>query len=122
MRVEEYARMGSSKSPECGDKCTIHYYSDAEPAQVVKVSKTGKTIWIRKNVVTVQESSKGEMGHQDWDIHENEFEKYGGKLAEKPDNYSYFRVTLRKDGSWRTSKSNLYIALGQWHKHYDWEF
>lgn len=123
--------------PTNGMPCTIHYYSDAEPAQVVKISKSGKTAWIRKNIVTVDPNSEGGMGHQDWVIHKDEFVKVGQEfdkktgmyieyeepqLAKKPDGFTFFKITKRKDGSWRTTGSDLYISLNQWHKYYDWSF
>lgn len=133
MRVEEFFGMGSRETPKVGDKCTIHFYSDSHACQVVKVSPSGKTMWIRKNVVTVDPSSTREMGHQDWIIHENEFEKvlqnfktlkeYGKPtLADEPDNFSFFKVTKRKNGNWRTCGSDNYVSLGLWHEYYDWSF
>lgn len=46
MRCEEFLKTGK-KVPAVGMGCTIHYYSDAEPATVVRFSKSGKTCWIR---------------------------------------------------------------------------
>ena len=134
MRVEEFVGIGNEDAV-VGEKCTVHYFSDSEPCQVVKVSESGKTCWIRKNIVQADDS-KGDccVGHQNWKIFENEFEKvcveYKPKyieykeprLAERPDNYSYFKCTKRKDGKWRTVGSDLYVAMGQWHKHYDWSY
>ena len=121
MRVEELIGAGSAKAPRVGAKCTIHYYSDSEPCQVVKAS--AKTIWIRVNESAADESKGGlGMGHQNWKFEEGVFMKCGGKLAEKPDNFSFFKATLRKDGKWRTTGSDLYVAMGQWHKYYDWSF
>jgi len=137
MRVEEFTKAGSNVTPVIGCKCTIHYYSDSEPAQIVKISKSGKTAWIRTNVVTVDPNSEGGIGHQDWVIHEDEFCKIHdewdaktGKyikyekpqLAKNPDNFTFFKITKRKDGSWRTTGSDLYVSLNQWHKYYCWEF
>lgn len=42
-------RIAGLKNPKVGMGCTIHYYSDAEPATVVRVSESGKTCWIRMN-------------------------------------------------------------------------
>ena len=131
MRVEELCGMGSRELPKVGDKCTIHLYSDSHACQIVKVSPSGKTIWIRRNVVTC-ENPEG-AGHQNWNIHENEFVKVRTNfktqedfenpiLIETPDNYSFYKVTQRKNGAWRTSGENLYVALGQWHEYYDWSF
>lgn len=49
MRIEEWAGMGSADKVEVDTKCTIHFYSDCHPCQVVKVSKSGKTCYIRRN-------------------------------------------------------------------------
>ena len=133
MRVEELCGMGSSEKPTVGMKCTLHLYSDSHACQIVKVSPSGKTIWFRRNVVTVDPKSDAGAGHQDWIIHDNEFVKvaYDYKnhksyrkptLTDSPDNYSYYKATLRKDGKWRTSGSDTYVALGQWYEYYDWTF
>ena len=50
------------------------------------------------------------MGHQNWVLHENEFE--GCEM----------RITKRKDGKWRESRSDTLVVFGQWHEYYDWEF
>lgn len=129
MRIEEFCGMGSNEKPTVGMKCTLHLYSDSHACQIVKVSSSGKTIWIRRNVVTCEKPEGA--GHQNWNIHENEFEKvvsdfgrYSNKpvLIDTPDNYSFYKATLRKDGKWRTSGENIYVALGQWHEYYDWSF
>lgn len=133
MRVEEACGFGKGAKPEVGMPCTLHLYSDSQACEVVKVSKSGKTCWIRRNVITVDPSSEGGIGHQDWVIHKGEFVKIWSdpktfkdytepQLANVPDNYSYYKVTLRKDGSWRTSKSNEYVQLGVAHEYYDWSF
>lgn len=125
MRVEEFAKMGKKECVNIGDKCTLHYYSDSCPAQVVSVSKTGKTAYIRTNKV---ESVGKEMGHQEWAFKEGVFEtshtdEQGNlQLAESPDNHTFFKITKRKDGCWRTSKSNIYVCFGQWKYYYDWGF
>lgn len=110
MRIEELVKTGKNV-PSIGMGCTIHYYSDAEPATVTRVSTSGKTCWIRRNE-TEADPSKGELyiGHQNWII-KKEFT-----------NESEMRVSLRNDGQWRCSKSNLYVELGRQHKYYDWEF
>ncbi len=128
MRIEEFAGMGSSKQVEVGMKCTIHFYSDCHPCEVVKVSKSGKTCYIRRNVVIADPNKEGGMGHQDWLFKEGDFmtvldrEKKKQVLADKPDNHTYYRVTKRKNGSWRTSGSDLYVCMGQWHNYFDWSF
>lgn len=110
MRIEEMLGMGSNEPPKVRDKCTVHYYSDSEPAQVIRVSKSGKTMWIRENKTEADPTKENGIGHQNWLIHENEFE--GAEM----------KITLRKDGKWRESGSNLYVQLGRWRKYYDWEF
>lgn len=128
MRVEEWAGMGQAPVVQVGTKCTIHLYSDAHPAEVVKVSKSGKTCYIRRNEVTKDPNSTGGMGHQDWLFKEGDFMKVMNRetkelgLIEQPDNYTYYKVTKRKNGAWRTSGSNLYVAMNQWYSYYDWSF
>lgn len=129
MRIEEFCGMGSNEKPTVGMKCTLHLYSDSHACQIVKVSPSGKTIWIRRNVLTCEKPEGA--GHQNWTIHENEFVKVKTDfktckefaepvLIDKPDNFSFYKATLRKDGKWRTSGDDLYVALGQWHEYYDW--
>lgn len=110
MRCEEFLKSGKNV-PIVRMGCTIHYYSDAEPATVVRISKSAKTCWIRKNE-TEADPSNGEIciGHQNWIIKK--------KFTAEPE----IRVTLRSDGRWRCSKSNLYVELGRQYKYYDWEF
>ena len=110
MRVEEFGRMGSREAPKVGDKCTMHLYSDSHACQVVRVSPSGKTMWIKRNVVTADKTKELGMGHQDWILHENEFE--GDEM----------KITLRRNGDWREEYSGTYVALGQWHEYYDWSF
>ena len=110
MRYEEYAGVGSDGIPKVGDKCTMHLFSDANPCQVIRVSASGKTMWIKENETEHDKSKEGGMGHQNWLIHENKF--IGDEM----------RITKRKDGQWRESGSNCYVALSQWKKYYDWEF
>ena len=110
MRIEEFCGMGSKELPKVGDKCTMHLWSDSHACQVTRVSKSGKTMWIKKNKVKVDPNSDGGMGHQDWLIYENEFE--GDEM----------KITLRRNGKWRETGSNCYVSLGQWHEYYDWSF
>lgn len=110
MRIEEAFRMGSPETPKVGDKCTMHLYSDAHACQVVRVSASGKTMWIKRNKVEHEPGTEGGMGHQNWLKHENVFE--GEEM----------KITKRKNGAWRETGSNCYVALGQWHEYYDWSF
>ena len=59
MRYEEYAGVGSDGVPKVGDKCTMHLFSDANPCQVVRVSASGKTIWIKENATEHDKSKEG---------------------------------------------------------------
>ena len=51
MRIEEACGMSSTATPKVGDKCTMHLYSDSHACQVVRVSASGKTMWIKRNKV-----------------------------------------------------------------------
>lgn len=115
MRIEEFIGEGKTEVTN-GMLCTVHYYSDSEPFKVVRVSASGKTCWIRK--LKVESPKNAEVGHQDWII-TDEFERPN---VDNPDGFSYFKVTLRKNGRWRTSKSDLYVQMGIAHKYYDWSF
>lgn len=109
MRIEEAIGAGYQGEVKVGMKCTEHCYSDAHACQVTWVSKSGKSMRIRHNTYHVE--GEGGIGHQDWVLHENEFE--GPEIE----------CTKRKNGQWRTKgKYGNYIAIGQWHKYYDWSF
>lgn len=110
MRMEEKLREQTTIVPKVGDKCTMHLWSDAHACQVVRISASGKTMWVKRNVVTVDKNAENGMGHQNWILHENEFE--GDEM----------KCTKRKDGRWRESRSNNLITIGLWHEYYDWEF
>lgn len=110
MRAEELMNFQNTVIPKIGDKCTMHLWSDSHACQVTRVSKSGKTVWIQRNITTVDPSKENDMGHQNWVLHENEFE--GCEM----------RITKRKDGKWRESRSDTLVVFGQWHEYYDWEF
>lgn len=96
--------------PKVGDKCTMHLFSDSHACQVVRVSDSGKTMWIKRNKVEHEPGTEGGMGHQNWLKHENVFE--GDEM----------KITKRKNGQWRETGSNCLISLWYWHEHYDWSF
>lgn len=75
MRVEEACGFGKGAKPEVGMPCTLHMYSDSQACEVVKVSKSGKTCWIRRNVVTVDPNSEGGIGHQEGKMDLGELQK-----------------------------------------------
>lgn len=110
MRIEEFIKFGAGIKPEVGMKCTMHLYSDSHACQVVRVSPSAKTMWVKRNHVEVDPKCEKYMGHQNWLIHENEFE--GREM----------KITLRKDGCWRETGSNIYVTLKQWDEYYDWSF
>ena len=120
------------KELKTGTKCTVHFFGDSKACQIVAISEDEKTIWLRRNLVTVKETSSKEEGHQDWEIHENEFlkvmtnfntmENYREPiLIDEPDEYSYFEATLRPDRTWRTVKSNSLVRIGKWFEFYNWQ-
>ena len=87
-------------SPKIGDKVTIHSWFGSDPAQIVKVSKSGKMIYIRRNNIERKDSGKLK-------IVENDFRTI---LTEK--------FTLRKDGIWRCTDSDCSLKLNIWtYKH-----
>lgn len=126
MRIEEYAKIGMDFSKvKVGVHCTVHWYSDAKPCTITRVSPSGKTFWAKRNKTKLV----GECYSQDWEISE---ETKGEE----------FKVTWRRNGVFRTANwtkkereehyakgeyspsisSDLYVSVGQWHKYYDWEF
>ena len=110
--LECAAELGATfiNKPKVGDKCTMHLFSDSHACQVVRVSDSGKTMWIKRNKVEHEPGTEGGMGHQNWLKHENVFE--GDEM----------KITKRKDGRWRETGSNCLVSLYVWHEYYDWSF
>lgn len=91
--------------PKVGDKVTVQYWSEEQPAQIVKVSKSGKMIWIRDNVTT---PATTERECNTWNIHEGQFE---GKE---------YKATFRGDGCFRVTGCNCHVWLNRWNKDRDY--
>lgn len=83
-------------SLKIGDKVTIHSLFGLDPAQIVKVSKSGKLICVRRNNIERKESGKLK-------IVENDFRTI---VTEK--------FTLRKDGIWRCTDADSFVSLNEW--------
>lgn len=84
--------------PKIGDGCTIICWSDGQACTVVKVSKTGKTIWIQEDRV-LRIDDNGESGPQVYC-----YDRYlNGSVA---------RCMRRKDGHYRVVKSGCFVIIG----------
>ena len=88
-----------------GSKVTIIYYSDREPATVVKMSKSGNKITVRKN----KAKRIGEFYSNDWEI-SDEFE--GPEMT-------YHR---HKDGEWYSKDKGTFLYVFGHYKYFDYSF
>jgi len=111
--------------PAVGDGATIHHYSDSTPQTVIAVSANGKTITLQRDKATLLNGfNSGEPDALTFTP--------GGFFGhtEGVQRYSYERdldgpttkATLRKDGTWRVSRSTERVTIGARHKYYDYNF
>ena len=90
---------------EVGMGCTINEFSDSHAATITRVSPSGKTIWYRQDIATVNEGSC-----QDGSA------KYAYKFNE---NGIDEKATLRSSGQYRSTGTDYLITLGGRHEFYD---
>ena len=86
----------TSPPPSVGDGATLLMYTDRYPATVVKVSPSGKTVWVTEDNVTK------------WEPHPS---GYGVEFAPNP-NGKVLKVTKRRNGTWKTSPSGEGVRFG----------
>lgn len=96
-----------SKAPEVGDGVTIFHWTDRSAATVVRVSKSGRTCWIRPCKAT--RADKNGM---------SESQTY---TYEEIPTAKEIRVSLRKNGEWRIVKGNK-VAFGFRDAYHDYNF
>ena len=112
-------------TPQIGDGATLHGYSDRKAATVIKISKSGKTVWVQEDKAKLLNGAGsgepdalefepgGFVGHtsgtQRWDCKPN------------PEGAVY-RAFLRKNGNWRITSSGMRATFAGRHHHYDFNF
>lgn len=96
-------------TPVVGMGTTIVMFSDRFPAQVVRVSKSGKTCWIREVLSKIVSGSEqdGSATYEYGDVDPSSTE---------------IKVYKSKAGSWRVSGSGRTVWLGKQRRYYDPHF
>ena len=94
--------------PEVGMGCTECWWSDSHAATITKISPSGKTIWYRRDKAKVVSGSCQDGSAE----YEYEFDENG---------YDH-KATLRKDGKYRATGTDCYIALDCRVEYYDPHF
>jgi hypothetical protein len=90
--------------PKTGDGCCYHIGTDRYPYTVIKVSESGKTIWIQEDEFNLVKGSR-----------QSEQQKY--EFTPNP-NGRIMKVTRRQSGAWVPSggsgSSNGYVTFGRY--------
>ena len=94
--------------PEVGMGITECWFSDCHPGTISRISPSGKTIWYKTDDVKVVKGSCQD-GSAEYEYTENP------KARE-------VKATLRKNGQWRSTGTNCFIALGHRREYYDPSF
>lgn len=102
-----------------GDGATICHYTDRTACTVVKVSPSGKTIWLQADEVTLQENWKPDIIPGGFSGHcvNNSDQVYNYKPNT---NAAMSRATIRQNGKMTTS-FNERVITGR-HHFYDYNF
>jgi hypothetical protein len=109
---------GTDWIPKPGDGATICHFSDRTACTVVRVSPSGITLWIQRDIATLDDWKPeivpgGFSGH----CVNNDSQRY----AYQPDpGGTMHRARLRKDGRYRTT-NNERVIPGRHHFH-DYNF
>lgn len=94
--------------PEIGMGCTECLFTDSHACTITKISPSGKTIWYRRDKAKIIEGSAFDGSAE-----------YAYSFDE--DGHDY-KATLRKDGRYRATGTDYYIALNCRHEYYDPHF
>ena len=94
--------------PVVGMGCTECLWTDSHAATIVKVSPSGKTIWYRRDIAKVVKGSCQDGSAE----YEYVYDENG---------YDH-KATLRKNGQYRESGTDYYIALDCRREYYDPHF
>lgn len=98
----------TNPKPEVGMGATIFHYSDRSAATVVKVSASGKTVWLTADTAT-RTDNNGMSESQSYTFTPN------------PDGVS-FKASLRKNGTWKLANNGAGVALGRRSAYHDYSF
>lgn len=95
-----------SEKPEPGMGCTFFHYTDRSCGTVVRISASGKTVWVKADrAVRIDKNGMSECQHY-------RYERMEGPAI---------RVSLRKDGQWRDT-SGMKVAFGFRDAYHDYSF
>jgi len=106
------------RKPQVGDGATVIHYTDATACTVIRISPSGKTIWIQEDTATLDNWKPeiipgGFSGHcvNNYDQKYTYQRNYNGQIH---------RCSFRKNGQLRTT-NNERITEGRYHFH-DYNF
>ena len=110
--------MSADWTPQPGDGATVCHHSDRTAGTVIRVSASGKTIWIQEDLATLDDW-KPEMVPGGFAAHcvNNSSQRY--TYHPNPDGHVH-RASLRKDGRYRTTNRERVIP-GR-HQFHDYNF
>jgi len=94
--------------PEVGMGCTECLYSDSHAGTISRISPSGKTVWFKRNIAKVVKGSCHD-GSAEYEYSEDE-------------NAYETKATLRKNGQFRVSGTNSFLAIGHRREYYDPSF
>src|SRR5271157_1703405 len=100
--------MKHNPRPEVGMGATIIMYSDKHAATIIDVHPNGKRIVIQEDIAT-RTDINGMSDSQTY------------TYAPNSDGEKHV-VSLRKDGTWRISRSKTQIGIGYRREYYDYSF
>lgn len=105
--------------PVVGDGATVCHYSDSTACTIIRISASGKTIWIQEDIATLADDWKPEIIPGGFSGHcvNNHSQSYTYKP--NPEGKVY-RASLRKDGRIRTTSGER-VTEGRYH-FYDYNF
>lgn len=93
--------------PTIGLVLTVLHWTDRSTGQIVRVSDSGKTFWFTDDVITRTDNN----GFSECQTYSYENNGTGPQT----------RVSLRKNGQWKTSSGNV-IQLGYRRAYHDFSF
>ena len=111
-------------TPEVGMPATVHWYTDSSPCTVIKVSASGKTIWL-------QEDDAKLLNPEDLEFHPGGFAAHCSNQHVQKYEYTpnpqgcVYKATLRKNGHYVRAGSPAHaknVTLGTRFKYYDYNF
>lgn len=104
-RISEHTK---NPTPEIGMGATLMHWSDRSAATIVKISPSGKTIWLTEDTA-VRTDKNGMSESQDYAYTPN------------PDGRR-IKAILKPNGTWKVSPGGGGIALGYRRAYHDFSF